>query len=250
MLIGLSVAGAQRFCLIACAPRGCLPPVLGIARLGGSCLLFRLELGLPDSVTTLHRDSGHSKTPAVQFSGPDFVVRDRRRVWYAPWGIPAFTCEDARKRGGLWSGSRMPGEADRSPSRICAGHRMKPNNIHAGNGSACIRQDRVYSRGYPVVIPEHRLTQLKRWRPTSRPGLSSILGKSVEIRLTAGLPSLGVAGSRSLRRPDRRRSVSTDFPWRPNMLLRWHAACCLEWLFLLVELGVVLGWGVRGVPAG
>ena len=42
------------------------------------------------------------------------------------------------------------GEPDPSPPRICAGHRTKPHSVHADHKSACIRSDRVYSRGYPV----------------------------------------------------------------------------------------------------
>ena len=63
---GPDFAGAQRFCLMRRAPRGCLPLVLGSARRGGPVLLFRVGLCLPRFRTHfLHRDVGHIKGSVI-----------------------------------------------------------------------------------------------------------------------------------------------------------------------------------------
>lgn len=121
------------------APRGCLPPVLGSARRGGSILLFRVELCLPRFRTPfVHRDRGHIKGRMDQ-TWPDVVLLHKLR------GPPAVSSalgggvtsqsasgaiQQRRRRPPLprprhpsraparcWSGARGRVSAGRTPSR-------------------------------------------------------------------------------------------------------------------------------------
>ena len=106
---GPDFAGAQRFCHMRRAPRGCLPLVLGSARRGGPLLLFRIELCLPRFRTHfVHRDRGHIKG----------VVRSKlRRVLCPSRRLPGRVAVSSR--GGA------AGNASRVRSELPRRHRVR-----------------------------------------------------------------------------------------------------------------------------
>ena len=132
----------------ACRPCWELPG-LGVRSFSsGSNLAFR------DSVTTfLHRDSDHSKAFCRPIFAPDFCCPEPLVAVYNARETIGNMRPTSADAAAVWTVVRIVagrGEPDPSPPRICAGHRTKPHSVHADHKSACIRSDRVYSRGYPV----------------------------------------------------------------------------------------------------
>ena len=132
------------FAFMRRAPRGCLPPVLGSARSGGSVLLFRIGLGLPNfRNTVVHRDRGHIKR-----LGPK--CRNTRGLGRNLLYARAFRPE-VRRVGVLDPGAAAPGASG------VAGLLVEGSAGVVGPGRPMSSSMRAPSRAHRGAPPEGRL---------------------------------------------------------------------------------------------